>query len=204
MRIASAYQQLAPFERSFVDAFVQTLEREAQKRFERLPVTLTRTVESLEPDKLDERSRVMFEKPMVAAAIQERVNVRAAASDLTAEWIIRQYQAIAGANMSKYVTVGEDGFPAPDLSMLAYDDWIPVRSIDAVDEYGRGGSKRRFKFQLENKLEALAMLAKITGLDKSEHADYLAYKATPNELLRLSSGASVEDAQSAYAQFIDG
>lgn len=198
----SAYKQLQPSERDFVDGFLRSLDREAGKRFERLPTTLRRVTDALDPAALDGRTVDFLSKPLVRAAIAERVQEIAAERDLTPEWIIRQYQAIASFNLEDIFDTGEDGFPQIDLSELAREHWYALQEIDAKDEFSKYGNKRHLKVKTADKIAALNQLAKITGLDKGDHADYLAYKAEPAELVRLSSSASTETLAEDYAKFI--
>ena len=75
----SAYRQLRPVEKLFVDSYVASLETEAERRGERISNALYRPV----PAAAVEASRGMLERPMVRAAVAERINEIAAASELT-------------------------------------------------------------------------------------------------------------------------
>ena len=61
----SAYRQLRPVERAFVDETVRDMELQAAQRNERISAVLYRPLAS---------SDEMVEKPMVRAAIAERIN----------------------------------------------------------------------------------------------------------------------------------
>ena len=202
MEFASAYRQLTPLERGFVDDFLRTLEAEAARRWERLPVTLARVVKALDVTRLDERTRAYFERQLVQAAINERVAELSAQRDLTAEWIIRQYQNIASFSLEKCFSVNKAGFPEADLSGLSSQDWQCLAEVATTENDTQWGTNRTLKFKAHDKMRALDKLAQLTGLDKTEHADYLAYKATPAELVKLSQSAGLQEAGEYYAKFI--
>lgn len=198
----SAYRQLTGFERDFVDGFLRHVDREAQHRHERLTATLERVSAALDPATLDERTRDLFSKPLIVAAIRERVEQLAAERDLTPEWIVNQYRNIASASLEHYFTVGEDGFPQINLSELTSEQWSALQEVDAVEEYGKGKTVRRVKVKLQPKMEALAKLMAHTGLDKADNPTYANYKELPTP--QLPNSASVNELAENYARFIDG
>lgn len=199
----SSYRQLTDYERQFVDDFLRRLQAEAELRFERLTITLERISQSIVPAALDDRTRDLFAKPLVIASIRERVEKLADGSDLTHALVMKKLFAISTANMQNYFNVGEDGFPTPDLENLTEDQWFAIKEIEAIEEFGRSGSKRRIKLKLHDPLAALTLIAKFTGLDKTDNPEYLAYKAIPADLASLPQSAGVEEMQEQYARFID-
>jgi hypothetical protein len=70
---ASAYRQLRPVEKAFVDGYVSDVERESARRGERISNALYRAI----PDDVVAASRGMLDKPLVRAAITERINTLA-------------------------------------------------------------------------------------------------------------------------------
>jgi hypothetical protein len=205
LSFVSAYRQLTGHEREFVDGFMRRLDDEAGKRHERLTTTLERVSRTIDVTRLDDRTRDLFAKQLVVAAIRERVEQISAERDLTPEWIVNQYRNIASASLEHYFTVGEDGFPQIDLSSLTPEQWSALDSIDATEEYlPRGGSKRHVKIKLKSSMEALGVLAKHTGMDKAENPVYGAYKQLPSDATRTPTSTSVSELADAYARFIDG
>lgn len=199
----SSYRQLTEYERQFVDDFLRRLQAEAEQRFERLTITLERISQSIVPDALDDRTRDLFAKPMIIAAIRERVEALADGSDLTHALVMKKLFAISTANMMNYFEVGEDGFPTPDLTTLTEDQWFAIKEVEAIEEIGRTMTKRRIKLKLHDPLAALQMIAKFTGLDKTDSPEYLAYKTLPADLAALPASAGVDELQEQYARFID-
>src|SRR5690606_3739000 len=107
--------QLMASERDFVDGFISYLEREAEKRFERLTVTLARASDNIRMDELDARTRALFDKPLVGAAIRERVELLASQRDLTPERVIKEHAALALSNMNDFIERFEDGSASINL-----------------------------------------------------------------------------------------
>lgn len=200
----SAYRQLTDYERGFVDDFLHSLDVESAKAHERLTTTLERVSRTIDVARLDERTRDLFSKQLIVAAIRERVNEIAAERDLSPEWIVKQYHNIASASLENYFTVGEDGFPQIDLSNLTPEQWSALQEVDAIEEYGKGKTVRRVKIKLQPKMDALNKLMSHTGMDKAENPVYSAYKALPNDAAQTPTSASVADLADAYARFIDG
>ncbi|AHJ10776.1 hypothetical protein P106B_93 [Rhizobium phage vB_RglS_P106B] len=187
-----------------MDGFLRSLEQEAAKRFERLTTTLERVSRAINPASLDDRTRDLFSKPLIAASIRERAEQLAAERDLTPEWIIRQYHNIASASLEHYFDVGEDGFPQIDLSKLTPEQWSALDSIDATEKFTRGGTERHVKIKLKGGMEALAFLAKHAGLDKADNPVFKEYTALPADLAQMPNSASVSELAENYARFIDG
>jgi len=159
---ASAYRQLTPAERAFVDATVQWFEQDADRTGERISLALSRPV----PAVISDRSRGMLDKPMVTAAITERVTELAAARELTAQRMIRECMAIAFSSMGDYMEVDADGTPVFDLARCTPEQLAAIKSID-VEEVGDPMSrshKRKFKIQLHDKIAGIDRLGRFMGL----------------------------------------
>lgn len=202
LQFSSAYRQLDSYEREFVDGFLVRVDKEAEHRHERLTATLERVSRSIDLARLDDRTRDLFNKPLVAAAIRERVEEFAQQRDLTPEWIIKQYRNIAGASLENYFTVGQDGFPQIDLSALTTEQWSALQEVDCVEEYSKRGNIRRVKVKLQPKMEALAKLMAHTGMDKADNSVHSTYKSPSVPV--LTDGQSVSELAESYARFIDG
>lgn len=199
-----AYEQLSGYEREFVDGFLRSLEREAERRFERLTITLERVSASLNTTALDDRTRDLFRKPIIVAAIRQRVEQMAAASDLTPDRIIREHAAIALSNINRFFKTGEDGSISFDALNCNDIDWAAVAAVDIDETYGPRGTKRTYKIKMHNKQVSLDAIAKFMGLDKGDNPEYAAYKTLPAELSQLPNSASVLELAEDYAKFIDG
>lgn len=204
LKFVASYDLLQPSERTFVDDFIAAVEREAAKRFERLTSTLERVSQSIDASTLDERTRDLFAKPMIRAAIFERVNQLASQRDITPERVIQEIAALALANMEDYLDVGEDGLPTVDLADLSRVQMAAIQSIEVEDSFSpTKGEVRKIKFKLHDKIAPLQALMKHMGMDK-ENAIAAAYAALPRDLVQLPANATQEALAEDYARFIDG
>ena len=205
INFASSYELLQPSERSFVDDFLRALENEAEKRFERLTTTLERVTRSIDPATLDERTNDYFSRPMIRAAICERVENMARERDLTPQRIVQEHAVLALANMDDFIKRYEDGRGAEvDLSGVTRAQMSAVQSIETEETYGPRGTTRKIKLKLYNKQVSLDALAKFTGLDKADNVEYAAYKTLPKDMVKLPASASVEQLADDYARLIGG
>ena len=198
----SAYAQLTGYEREFVDGFLRSLEREAERRFERLTTTLERLSASINLQDLDDRTRDLFAKPIVIAAIRERVEQLASSRDLTPDRVIREHAAIALANINRFFETGEDGGVSFNALNCNDIDWAAVSAVDVEETFGRNGTKRTYKIKMHNKQVSLDALAKFMGLDKGDNPEYAAYRTLPAELSQMPTSASVSELAEDYAKFI--
>lgn len=198
----SAYNQLMASERDFVDGFISYLEREAEKRFERLTVTLARASDNIRMDELDARTRALFDKPLVGAAIRERVELLASQRDLTPERVIKEHAALALSNMNDFIERFEDGSASINLSNVSVAQMAAVQQIETEETYGPSGTKRKIKLKLYNKQVSLDALAKFNGLDKGDSPEAIAYRALPANSVEMPANITVEQAAEDYANFI--
>lgn len=205
LQFSSAYKQLSDYERDFVDGFLRRVDTEAERRFEKLTITLERVASSLDLNTLDERSRDLFRKPIVSAAIRERAEQIAAERDLTPQRIIQEHAAIGLFNLQRFFPdTGEDGVPRFDASNCNAVDWAAIQQIDIEETYGRNGTTRKIKIKAHAKQQSLDAIAKFMGIDKADNAEYAAYKTLPAEMAQLPNSAGVAELAEKYARFIDG
>lgn len=197
---ASAYRQLSPAERSFVDSAVQELERAAHRAGERVSMVLNKPL----PVQVVERSRGMLERPMVTAAITERINELSAAQDLTIQRMVKEMMAVAFSSMGDYMTITAEG-PSFDLTRCTPEQLSAIKSIE-VEESGHGlgrAHKRKLKVTLHDKLGGMKMLGQYMGMLEPDNPHWradAAKVATP----ALPAGATAQEAGDAYAAMIDG
>lgn len=196
----SAYRQLMPVERAFVDSVVIEFERAAHRAGERIILYLHRPI----PSEIVERARGMLDRPMVRAAITERINEISAAQDLTVQRMVREMMAVAFSSMGHYMEIDADGTPCFDLTKCTPEQLAAIKSID-VEESGDGLSrplKRKFKIQLHDKLAGMKMLGQFMGMLEPDNPHWRADVAR-NGPPALPAGATPEQAGDAYAAMID-
>ncbi len=206
---ASAYRQLAAAERAFVDGVIIEFERLADRNKERIALMLNRPI----PAAIVERSRGMLDRPMVRAAISERVNEISAANDLTVQRMVKEMMSIGFSSIGNYMTVEEDldgegqivSTPVFDLARCTPEQLAAIKSID-VEESGDGLSrpvKRKIKITLHDKVAGLKMLGEFMGMLASDNPYWRASTAR-DAMPVLPAGATAAEAGDAYAAMIDG
>lgn len=183
-----------------MDSTVQELENGADRNGERIGTVLHKPLSNA----IVERSRGMLDRPMVTAAITERINEISAARDLTVQRMVKEMMAVAFSSMGDYMTVTEDG-PTFDLTRCTPEQLAAIKSIE-VEESGDGLSrarKQKFKITLHDKLGGMKMLGQYMGMLEADNPHWRADTArtvTP----ALPPGATTEQAGDAYAAMIDG
>lgn len=194
--ILSAYKNLRPSQRAFVDSYVQRLEREAARNNERISNALYRPVDA----DIVAQSNGMFEQPLVVAAISERVNQIAADSELTVHRVIKELMSIGFSSVGDYMEIGQDGQPYFDMTRCTPEQLSAIQSIE-IEESMRG---RKFKFKLHDKLSGLDKLAKFMGMLDTDNPHWRAQTARPVDAEALPAATSVDAAAEAYGRMING
>lgn len=194
LALLSAYKQLTPSERVFVDGYVTRLERDADKRGDRISNALYRPI----PNSVVEASRGLLEKPMVKAAITERVNELATGAELSIQKVIKELSSIAFSNLSAYFKINEWGIPEYDFTGCTPEQMAALRSWEHTEDVKTG---RRVKIVTHDKLKALEMLAKYMGLVDIENPHFETSQRRPVQITVNSTDA---DAADAYAKMIGG
>lgn len=199
MIFASAYRQLTPAERSLVDSVVAQFQQDAERSGGRISAALTRPV----PQPLVDRARGLLDRPMVKAAITERVNEIAAQQELTIQRTVREMMSIAFSSMGHYMQVDDDGAPVFDLARCTPEQLAAIKSID-MGEVGDGLTRARkvkFKITLHDKIAGLSMLTGYMGMKEADNPHWRADMAQA-QAARLPPGATAQEAGDAYAAML--
>jgi len=200
---ASAYRQLRPAEKVYVDAYVADTERTAARNGERISLALHRAI----PAQIIEQSRGMLDIPLVRAAIAERINDLAASSELTVHRVVKELMAIAFSSVGDYMQIGEDGMPYFDLARCTPEQLSAIKSIEFEQTGGDGGfsrpTKSKFKFVLHDKLGGIDKLATYMGMLERDNPHWRQDQPRPIGQ-SLPGAATNDDAANAYAQMING
>lgn len=199
---ASAYRQLRPAEKQYVDGYVQDVEREAHRNHERISLALYRPI----PSAVVDASRGMLERPMVRAAISERINDLARDAELTVPRVLKELMAISFSNIADYMALGEGDVATFDLSRATPEQLSAIKSIEITEtgEPFTKSAKRTFKFHLHDKMAGLGMLTKYMGMLEGDNPHWRADNARPANAGALPGDISVEGAGERYAQLING
>lgn len=188
---ASAYRQLTPVERRYVDDYVRKLERKANRDQQRLSNYLQLPV----PDDVYEASNGMLDRPMVTAAITERVVEITADRELSPDRIIKEYVSIAFSNIGDYIEIDSFGNPTLALDKCTPEQMSAIKKVN-YEETNLGA--RRLNIELHDKMKGMEVLAKYTGLVEPDNAHWRANNATPV----IDHTATVAQAADAYAALL--
>lgn len=188
--ILSAYAQLRPVERVFVDGFVQRIIIDAVENKDRIGNALYRPL----TDEVLAQYGDMLSRPMVMAAITEQIKDRAAETELAPHRVLKEIRSIAFSNVTDVMELGEDGwFYGFKPGQCSREQLAAIQSI----EYEENGPKRKWKIRYHNKLEALKMAANMMGLLEPDNPHYRAETARPVNA-QLASGVSDQEAMEAF------
>jgi phage terminase small subunit len=154
----TAYDQLKPTERIFVDVFVAT-DSPVKAIVAALPATPA-NVQNV-------RAIDFLKRPLVQAAIADKIRRVTEKYDVSVDALVRELAYVAKANMRDYVRLTPEGEPFPDFSEVPYEAWAAVKSIKVEDvKDGRGDDARdirKVSFELHDKLGAIEKLMKKQG-----------------------------------------
>jgi hypothetical protein len=187
--IASAYRQLQPVEKRFVDSFMEKLELEADRQRVQIAVLLQ------QPVQIDQDGMLL--RPLVLSAITERAGEIAAATEISVDRILREWKAIAFSNIRDYVEFDMLGNPVYDLSKATPEQMAAVKKI-RFKQTATGAVE--LDFDTHDKMRALEVLSKYAGIVEPENPHWRARNATPV----LDSASTVLDAADAYARTLEG
>lgn len=198
---ASAYRQLTASERSFVDAAVREIEIQAQKAQVRISSVLNG--QSI-PLHIVQASRGMLEKPLVNAAINERITAIAAEQELTAQRLVKELHSIATANIGNYLDYDADGVPYFTLASCTPEELAPIKSLE-IESNGdamQRATKVKMKITFHDKMPAVKMLGEYIGMFGVDNPHYVAEQA--RNAPAIPAEATQEQAADAYAALIGG
>ena len=201
LSFASAYRQLRPSEKAFVDSYVARVESEANRANERISNALYRPI----PADIVEASRGMLDIPLVRAAIAERINDKASESELTVHRVIKELMGVAFASIGDYFEVDALGEPVFDLTKCTPEQLAAIESVE-IEESAPGlsrPSKKKIKIKLHNKLRGIEMLAQYMGLLERDNPHWRADQARPVSPT-LPAAATVQQAGDRYSAMING
>lgn len=196
---ASAYRQLKHEERAFVDAVVSELEHAAHRSGDRVSLALNKPL----PSEIVERSNGFLERPMVTAAITERINEIAAKQELTVHRMVREMMAVSFSNLGDYMSHDEYGNPVFDLTKCTPEQLAAIKTVD-IEEVGDGISvplKRKVKLTLHDKLGGMKMLGQYMGILEPDNPHWNADIAR-TKARSVSKEATTREAADEYAKMI--
>ena len=192
---SSAYKQLIPSQKVFVDGYVADLENKAVKTGEKLKNLLMLPVN----DDLPEVALNMLSMSLVRAAIAERVEQLSEEMELSVHKTLKELRSLAYSNIGHYMVADpEDSMPLFDLRNCTPEEFAAIQSIE-IEENARGG--RKFKFKLHDKVSSLHKLMQYQGLLDDEH--WKAERAAELNSNKLTKDMSNEAIADEYSKLIN-
>lgn len=194
-----AYWQVDAIERKFIDGYVTDIQTIADKTGQRLAAALHAPF----PYELGQRELAMLARPMVRAAISQRIDELSNTYDISIPRTLREWTVIAYSNIADYVKIDEFGCPEIDLSQIPREKMAAIKSFE-IEDKPRGG--RKYKFQLHDKLGALNSVARYQGLLADDNTHWRNQEAStkPNTVSKLPANVTDDAAASLYAREING
>ena len=188
----TAYKQITPAERAFVDSFIGELETEAVRNGERMDIA----IQSFQYE------HEFLERSLVRAAISERVRDLTEQYELTAHKVLKEVRAVAFSNMGDYMEIDEfTGQPQFDLSKCTPEQLAAVQSIE-IEENMKGG--RKFKFRLHSKMDGIEKLMRYMGLLDADNPHWADEQTRIARAKATPIGVTRGEAANAYNRFING
>lgn len=190
----SAYGQLSPVERAFVDAYTGALEDRAIKGLKPIASAFDEVQGTH-----DAKTNEMLSSALVRAAISERVRELADSAELSVYRTLKEIRAIAYSNMGDYFSVDEKGEPFLNMSGITPDKMGAIKSIETQET--RDGCKR-IKIVMFDKTAMLTILAKQQGIISNDD-DQRYLKLIASEPAKSVMIETIEDAANEYARSLE-
>ena len=195
--VISAYRQLDKTERKFVDGFILHCEQYAVKNGERISNALHRDISA----SFVNETRGLLSRPIVQAAIAERINDLAAQTELTSHKIIKELSAVAFSSLEHFMTFDKYGLPDYDFTKATPEQ---LSALSAWEEIPMQFGGKKYKFKTHDKLKAIELLMKYMGLLQADNNAYNVY-STPNAVnSNVAENHTVADAANSYSALING
>jgi hypothetical protein len=201
LNIASAYRQLQPVERNFVDGFVMQVEADAAAKQERISEFLSRPI----PWHMYEASNGMLDRALVRAAISERINQIAEQAELSHWRVLRELRAIAFSNIKDYMSLDHNGELVFDMSGCTPEQFAAIKKFK-IKELPRGG--RELEFELYDKLSGLDKFMRYMGMLDADNPYWAEEQkrlmSGKNDAAAITSDMTDDQAADAYSRMLNG
>lgn len=194
---STAYNLLEEAERKAVDDYVKyAIDLQHRKR-ERIIHALYLPI----PYEYIKRSRDALYKPLVRAAVAEKLKEAAADQDISPSRVIQEHAAIAFSNIGDYVeSVGFGDFKVKDITTISPDKMAAVKSIETKPTlYGL-----QTKVTLHDKHPSLKAMGEMMGLVSPDRPPPLQEYVRPPAVEAKDSGAAPETQYSQLLETIGG
>lgn len=186
-----AYDLLDFNERQAVDDYVKFAIQQQRSLNQRIALALDTPI----PSEHVRRSKGALAKPLVRAAIAERLQTEANEQDLSPDRIIKEHAAIAFSNIGDYLVVKEFGdFSVKPLHTIPREALSAVKSMKTIP----GPWGLRTEINLHDKQMSLKVLTELVGLVAPDKPPVLEEYAKPPRTVNAQSQVP----EKAYLEFL--
>lgn len=164
----SAYKQLRPIEKQFVDGYLRDLEKDALLAGCRVMDYVRRADYMTVAPSARWLNNPTMQQSLVRAAVTERINQLTEALELSAYKVLREVGHVAMSTMAHYLDWehAETQDPVINLKDCTPEQLAAIQSVEFEEINGR----RKIKIKLHSKLQALDMIMKHMGMYAEDHA----------------------------------
>lgn len=183
----------------FVDRIVARMVEEAQRAGQPLTMLVDAPIP---PALLASDTRGWLQRPLVVAAITERIHEVQHYKDVSIDTLIRQLFAIATFSLEEITKFDDLGDPYFDLENATADQWAAIESIevDKSDALSRM-TKTKIKIKRESKTAAIKQLTELLGGPEAVNSYLKQQRAMHTPV--LTDQSSVGDAADEYQKMIE-
>jgi phage terminase small subunit len=204
VELRTAYDQLKPTERLFVDEYVAS----DDPRGAAIRSAGMRDQQKISrPSVADVRALELMKRPLVQAAIAERMKAAMDRLSISADNVLQEVAKLAFANMGDYVRITPDGEPYTDLSNVSRDMLAAVSEVSTEDYMeGRGEDARairKVKFKLHDKGSALDKLMRYHGLYAPDKVELTGKNGAPIQTRNVNVDMTAAEASEIYRQSLE-
>lgn len=195
----SAYSTLDAMEKRFCDGYVSDLEIMAQRTGQRLLAVIHQPF----PYELDQRALALLARPIVRAAIVERVREISLVFDFTVYRTLKTLSIVAYSTIDNYFDINpHTGEPVLNLNKATKEQLEAIKTVE-IEDKPRGG--RKLRVTMHDKMNALNLAMRYQGLlhDESDHWRKAEQSEEP-AVKQLPADADDRQAADMYSRMING
>lgn len=194
LKPTQAYDLLEPAEKEAVDEYITYIVQEQFYKRQRIIEALNIPI----PTEFVARSRGLLHRPLLRAAICERIKEEADAQDISPDRVIEEHASIAFANMNDFlVPTGLGDYNLRDIRDIPPEKMAAVKSIETkAGMYGMNT-----KIVLHDKAQSLKLVGELMGLQAPDKPPLLKNYVKPIDR-RTEEQKQIGDSAEEYTLFL--
>lgn len=202
----SAYDQLEDLERVFVDSLLSDLSLNSAKATRRVEDYMQQVaVDGNKIKNAPHHIKKMLERPIVQAAIAERVEEFSRETNVDAKRLIAELWNIATSTLEGIFnpSMRHPGFLEIDVNAISPAQWATISTIECRADPATGAPV--IKVKLHDKLGAIDKMMKFLGMFELDNRQKLVAAITEEQKPTVfTRETSIEEAAEAYARQVRG